>query len=176
MEMRAYTVNIVGLTNKEHHFAFEMGQEFFKHYGSELVSEGNLTAEVVLDKRETFIEATFLITGVVKMVCDRSLDPFEEPIKRRRKLVFKFGDTNEELSDEIIVIHRETEKLELGQYMYEFIALEVPIKKLHPRFRDEESEEEGQEGKIVYSSAEKDKNQPGDDNVDPRWDNLRKLK
>ncbi len=174
MGARAYTVNIVGLSNKEHHFRFEVGDDFFGHYGSSLVSQGSLTAEVVLDKRETLIDATFSIRGTVHLVCDRSLDPFEQPVESERKLVFKFGDRDEELSDEIMMIHRDSEKLELGQYIYEFIALEIPIKKLHPRFREEE--DEGPEGKIIYSSKDKEEDNSGDDNADPRWDILKKLK
>ena len=177
MGARAFTVNIVGLSNKVHHFDFEIGNDFFEAFGTELLSEGKLTAEVALDKRETFIEASFVIKGFVKLICDRSLDPFDHPIHTKRKLVFKYGDANEELSDEIVMIHRDADRLELGHYIFEFIALEVPMKKLHPRFQDEESEDDNSEGKIIYSS----KRAPDDDrtdggDIDPRWDVLKKLK
>ena len=87
------------------------------------------------------------VRGTVGLVCDRTLEPFDHPIRADKKLVFKYGDTDEELSDEIVLIHRDSESLELGQYIFEFIALEVPMKKLHPRFRDEEDEDddEGEE-------------------------------
>ena len=35
------------------------------------------------------------------------------------------------------IIQRDTAWLELGQYIFEFIALAIPIKKLHPRFQEE---------------------------------------
>ena len=177
MGLRAFTVNIAGLKNTVHHFEFEAENDFFKQYGTGLLSEGSLKAEVALDKRETFIDAVFSVHGSVKLICDRSLDPFDHPIKTRRKLVFKYGDKNEELSDEIIMIHRDSERLELGQYIFEFIALEVPMKKLHPRFRDEEDEDDSSEGKIIYSSrpsAEDGTDSSGD--IDPRWEILKKLK
>ena len=177
MGVRAYSVNIVGLTNKAHHFSFEMGDAFFEQYGRQLVSQGSLKADVTLDKHETFIDATFLIHGSVKLTCDRSLDTFNHPIDTEKKLVFKYGDANQELSDEIVMIHRDSDSLELGQYIFEFIALEIPMKKLHPRFRDEEEEDDGSTGKIIYTS----KNSPEDDStggneIDPRWDILKKLK
>jgi uncharacterized metal-binding protein YceD (DUF177 family) len=53
--------------------------------------------------------------------------------------------------------------------MYEFIAVAIPIKKLHPRFRDEDGGDEA--GKIVYRASTE-----GDSSVDPRWDALKKLK
>jgi uncharacterized protein len=174
--VRAFTVNIVGLTNSVHSFEFEVGNDFFSRYGTELVSEGSLRAEVTLDKRETFIDATFVITGFVKLICDRSLDPFEYRVKTVRKLVFKYGDSDQELSDEIVMIHRDSDSLELGQYIFEFIALEVPIKKLHPRFQDED-EEDDSDGKIIYTSkSASDEDSTDDGDIDPRWDILKKLK
>jgi uncharacterized protein len=174
MGARDYTVNIVGLANKAHHFKFEMGDEFFERHRTDIVSQGALTADVVLDKRETFIEASFSIHGKVNLVCDRSLEAFDEPVDCDRKLVFKYGDADEELSDEIIMIHRDTEQLELGQYIFEFIALAVPMKKLHPRFRDEDPGD-NPDGKIIYSSKPSE-DTADDETIDPRWDILKKLK
>lgn len=176
MGARGFTVNIVGLKNTVHHFNFDVANDFFSHYGTGLLTEGTLKADVTLDKRETFIEATFAVRGTVALACDRSLDPFDYPIKADKKLVFKYGDTDEELSDEIVVIRRDSESLELGQYIFEFIALEVPIKKLHPRFRDEDDEED-REGKIVYTSRSSDAVNPDEgEAIDPRWEKLKKLK
>jgi uncharacterized protein len=171
----AYSVNIIGLSNKVHHFDYEVSDEFFRQYGTNLVSQGQFHAEIALNKHETFIEADFKIKGTATLTCDRSLEPFEYPIWISKKILFKYGETDEEISDEIIMINRDTATLELGQYIYEFIALSIPMKKLHPRFQREElNENESAEGKIVYSSEEdKDKK---DDDIDPRWDILKKLK
>lgn len=176
MGTRVYTVNIVGLANKLHHFDFEVGNDFFDKFGTEILTEGSLKAEVALDKRETFIDATFVIDGVVTLICDRSLETFQHPIKTKRKIVFKYGDKDEELSDEIVMIHRDSDTLELGQYIFEFIALEVPMKKLHPRFREEETEDDASEGKIIYTSKpSQDENRIDGDDIDPRWDILKNL-
>lgn len=168
--MGAYSVNIIGLSSKAHTFDFTIGDEFFQRYGTEILTGGDFEAKVVLDKHETFIDADFSITGKAKLVCDRCLEPFEEPIKVHRKVMFKYGDEPAELSDEIVIIARDEAQLELGQFIYEFISLEIPMKKVHPRFRDEEESDE--EGKIVYKST------PDDDNtdIDPRWEKLKKLK
>jgi uncharacterized protein len=175
-----YSVNIIGLSNKKHPFEYELGDAFFREYGTEdLVSQGHFRAEVTLDKHETFIGAEFVLKGVATLVCDRSLEPFEYPIESRREIVFKFGDKDEEMSDEIIMIHRDTATLELGHYLYEFIALAVPMKKLHPKFQNEtwDEEEENAAGKLVYTSETKsDDGTDDDDATDPRWDILKKLK
>lgn len=168
--MGAFTINIVGLSNKAHTFDFRIGDEFFQQYGTEILAGGEFEARVVLDKHETFIDADFRITGKAKLVCDRSLEPFDETMNIHRKVMFKYGDEAAELTDEIIIIARDAQSLELGQLMYEFISLEIPIKKLHPRFRNEEKDDDA-EGKIVYKSESGE-----DKGIDPRWEKLKKLK
>jgi uncharacterized metal-binding protein YceD (DUF177 family) len=170
----AYSINIVGLSNKEHHFQFELGDEFFRKYGTDLVSEGKFLVDVMLTKHETFIEVTFKIKGTSRLICDRSLEPFDYPIESSNKIVFKYGEAFQEMTEEIIIIPRDTATLELGQYIYEFIALGVPLKKIHPKFKDEEDDDDS-EGKIVYSS-EKTEEKKDDEEIDPRWNILKKLK
>src|SRR5688572_30660060 len=150
-----------------------MGDEFFRKYGADLVSEGTFRADVVLDKRETFIEVLFKIDGTAKLVCDRSLEPFDFPLEINTKIVFKYGEAFQEMTDEIIIIPRDTVTLELGQYMYEFISLGIPLKKLHPKFQDEADDDS--EGRIVYSSGT-DEEKKDDEDIDPRWNILKKLK
>jgi uncharacterized protein len=174
MGSRAFRVNIIGLSNRVHHFQFEIDDSFFGLYGPGLISEGSFRVDVSLDKRETFIEALFSIIGQAKLICDRSLDPFLFPIETTKKIVFKYGNADEELSDEIIMIHRDADSLELGQYIYEFINLEIPIKRLHPRYADEADDDT--EGKIIYTSGKSEDNKENGEDIDPRWEQLKKLK
>jgi uncharacterized protein len=176
MGLKAFKVNIIGLSNKVHHFDFEFGDEFFAQYGTDIVSKGSFKADVTLDKHETFIEAIFKVQGEAMLVCDRSLDPFKHPVKFEKKILFKYGEKTEELSDEIIMIARDSDSLELGQYIYEFIVLAIPMKKLHPRYQNE-NDAESAEGKIIYSSGRDSFDaDSGDDEIDPRWEKLKKLK
>lgn len=169
--MEPYRVNIVGLSSKVHHFRYEIDDGFFGRYGKDLIAKGSFTADVDLEKQETLITADFEIRGVAVLTCDRTLELFEFPIALRKKLIFKFGEQDEEVTDEIVIIRRDTVHLELGQYIYEFVSLEVPIKKLHPRFA---GEEEAGEGQIIYSSGPVADEQK--ETTDPRWDILKKLK
>jgi len=166
-----YRVNIAGLSNDVHTFQYEIDDAFFGQYGRDLVSGGSFHADVVLDKTESMITVGFEIHGRAMLICDRCLEPFDYPIDLHKAVIFKFGELDEEISDEIVNIRRDTIQLEIGQYIYEFISLEVPMKKLHPRFRDEELPGEG---KIVYTSGEEP--EPPDEPTDPRWDILKKLK
>jgi len=168
---RDFSVNILGLPKGVHQFEFQLEEDFFRKYGQQVVTRGKFAAQVALDKKETFIEADFKIEGSAFLICDRSLDDFEFPVSISKKIVFKYGQEPREVSDEIIIITHDQQKLDVGQLMYEFIALEIPIKKLHPRFEDQTEEET--EGKIIYSSST---GQADEEVIDPRWEKLKKLK
>lgn len=167
--MESYRINILGLSLSVHQFQFELGNEFFRKYDKGLVSDGKFEAEITIDKRETFLETDFKIKGTVKLVCDRSLDEFDQPIDITRRIIFKYGDQDLEVSEDVIMIQHGTDSLEIGQYIYEFIALAIPMKKLHPRFQDE-----ADEGGIIYSSGP-DEEEKKEDEIDPRWEMLKKL-
>jgi uncharacterized protein len=172
--VKLFGINIVGLSFAKHEFDFDLGSGFFKQYGIDVVSEGSLQAQLELDKHETFLEVTFKIKGTLQLTCDRSLEDFAFPLNINEKLMYKYGDEDREISEDVLMIHRDTATLDVGQPMYEFIVLAVPMKKLHPRFQDEEENGEDVEGKLVYSSSSET---PEDDSpVDPRWEALKKLK
>lgn len=166
--MKGFSVNIISLSHTVHLFNYEFGDEFLRFYGSDLAPQGSFRADVSLNKHETFIEADFVIKGSVSLVCDRSLESFDHPLELNRRIMFKFGDHDEEITDEIVMINRDSATLELGQYIYEFISLAVPLKKLHPRFGHEDETSGG----IIYTSG----GDESESNEDPRWDILKKLK
>ncbi|HPI81007.1 MAG: DUF177 domain-containing protein [Cyclobacteriaceae bacterium] len=173
--MKPLSINIVGLELKAHHFSFQLDDRFLQEYGQGYLPGGQFSVEVVLDKHETFIEADFKIEGTVTLTCDRSLDRFDFPIQLKKRILFKYGEEDMELTDEIILISRDHATLDLGQLVYEFIGLSIPMKKLHPRFREEDENGGSEDGKMIYSTM------PGDDHqddglTDPVWEKLRKLK
>jgi len=174
--MRAadFKVNLQGLSQKAHRFEYAIGDEFFGLYGKTLLEGGKFEAEVILDKRETLIEANFSIRGDARLQCDRSLEPFDHPMDIRRKILFKYGEEEKELSEEIVLITREQPFLDLGQYLYELITVSLPMKRLHPRFDEETNDNE--DIRLVYSSPADDTDNKEEEPIDPRWEKLKKLK
>ena len=71
--MKDFSVNIIGLSNKVHLFQFELEDDFFERYGKELFSKGDFDSEVSLDKRETFIEVDFKISGHAELIWQQTL-------------------------------------------------------------------------------------------------------
>lgn len=176
--LRDYDIHIVGLDNKRHEYDFTSGDSFFAALEQDLIKKGQVKTHLTLDKSETMLRLDFHIVGTVEQTCDRSLDEYDEPIDTQQMMLLKFGDHNEELSDDIELIERNTATINVAHYIFEFIGLALPMKRLHPRFRDEdEGEDDEQNGKVIYrSDPETDDEADGQPaNIDPRWDALRRL-
>ncbi|MDR6197045.1 DUF177 domain-containing protein [Siphonobacter sp. SORGH_AS_0500] len=175
-EIRKYDVDILQLENKHYDFEFEGGEEFFKALEQDLIDKGEFKAKVGLDKSSTMLQLSFDIQGSYELVCDRSLDSFQEPFYTKEKQILKFGDKAEQISDEIELIPWDTATINVARYLFDFIGLTVPMKKLHPRFRTESSEDEEDETNetLIYTSIPADEEKEPE--VDPRWEALKKLK
>lgn len=179
-ELKPYEIPIQKLENKRHEYDFAGDDAFFEAMQQELIRRGRFQAHLTMDKSETMLHLKFVVRGSYELTCDRTLEPFEEPFETTQRLILKYGDEPEEISDEIEIIGWDTPSLNVARYLFEFIALTVPVKKLHPRLRAEEADDEEapeREGKLVYSS-DADESEETDETpaVDPRWQALMKLK
>lgn len=173
-----YDIDIYGLKEKQYAYDFESRSELFEELEQELIENGHFKTHLTLDKSATMLILNFHIVGNVELVCDRSLEIFEEPLDIQERLILKYGDHNEQLSDEIELIRQDTVRINVASHIFEYIALALPMKKLHPRFRTDEEEmedEEEIEGILVYQTPE-DETPEEPEEEDPRWAALKKLK
>jgi len=161
-------IDIAGLGNKVHEFRYQVGDSFFEHFGGQMVEKGNLNTTVTLDKQETVLDVAISIRGTVVLICDRSLEPFDFPIEKESRVLFRYAAQAEEVSEDIIHITRDTSSIDIGQLIYELICTSVPMRKLHPKFKDEP---ENEEGGIIYQTGE-----TTPEVNDPRWEKLKDLK
>jgi len=178
-ELSKYNIDIYGLEDKQYDYDMESGDAFFEELEQDLIERGSFKTHVVLNKSATMLQLNFHTEGRVELVCDRSLEPFEEPVVSDERLILKFGDRNEELTDEIEIISRNTNRINVARYIFEFIALSLPVKKIHPDLRSDVDEElaADEEGVLVYSSATQDDSEAEEtEKTDPRWEALKKLK
>ena len=136
--LNTFKIDIFRLENKQYLHEFEGNNDFFEALDQELIQKGNFKAIVVLNKNETMIQMMYKITGSVELTCDRSLDLFDFPVDITQKMILKFSDHNEEITEELVLIDRNTQYVNVAQDIFDFIGLQIPIKKLHPRFIKDE--------------------------------------
>lgn len=172
-ELKKYNIDIFSLAEKEHVYHYASGSEFFSEFPQDLIGKGRFEARLVLDKSSTMLRLDFDIKGVIEQVCDRTLEEYEEEVATENRIFLKFGDRDEELTDEIEMIQRNTARINVARYIYDFIALALPVKKLHPRLRGGEEADDAEEV-LVYGHSKGD--DPVGGEADPRWEALKSIK
>jgi len=167
-----FNIDIYNLSNDKHDYQFQIGNSFFESFPEQIIDKGQGVVNVELVKSETLIDITFDIAITVELECDRTLEPFDYQIDLTQGLIYKYGEEEKELDDEIIIITRNQQRINLAQHIFEYIGLAIPMKKLHPKFEGEDESDE-----LIYTSKEEEKKEEDDNEaVDPRWQALRKLK
>lgn len=120
-----------------------------------------------------FIQVKFGLNANVKLICDRSLDEFNHQIDTKYQVLFKAEEV-EESADEngsIRNIDINSKQIDLEQDVLDTIMLNLPVKKLHPRFLDED----GNPKEFVNEQFGNDSDE-GEETIDPRWEALKELK
>ncbi len=184
--LRNYNIDVIKLKEGKHEFTFPVDGEFFSHFQhQEFLKEGNLITTIYLNKLTSLIEVVFIIKGSAKLVCDRSLEEFDQELYTEQKVICKYGLEETEVTEDVFMITRDTPSINVAQLIYEFILLAIPAKKIHPDYIEEMDDEDFDgEGELVYFSDEKDdevedketSSEKKSEKIDPRWDILKNLK
>ena len=165
--LNTFKIDIFRLENKQYMHEFEGNNDFFEALDQNLIQKGHFNATVALSKNETMIQMIYKISGSVELTCDRSLDLFDFPVDITQKMILKFSDHNEEITEELMLIDRNAQYINVAQDIFDFIGLQIPIKKLHPRFLQDEVTYESLMKKFDDEYEEEDLDE---DNLDDDFD------
>jgi uncharacterized protein len=168
---RQFIIPFKGLKVGRHNFVFDIDDTFFDDFEQSEITKGKVHVEVDLEKKTNMLELYFSLAGDVMITCDRCLDEFEMPIEYDSELFVNFGDITEEQTDEIIVLAHSEFEIDVAQYIYEFVHLSLPYKRVHPLDKKGRSTC----NKEMLKKLDEYIIRENDNNNDPRWDDLKNL-
>lgn len=169
---RVYNIDLFGLSLATHEFHFSFNSQLFEDQELMIVEKGHGSCNVILEKSETLITLHFEINGEVELTCDRSLEKFMFPIDLKERLILKYGEELDDSNDDVWVIPEGLQVFNVKKNILEFINVAVPMKRLHPKFGEDDAE--GME--LVYTSESLSDDGSSDEEIDPRWAALKELK
>jgi uncharacterized metal-binding protein YceD (DUF177 family) len=170
-------------------YEYLLGNKFFMDIDGADVQKGEVHATLSVERKAAAFELKFHLEGVVYVPCDRCLDNMEQFIETNARLIVKLGKEYAEESDEILVISEEEGALNLAWFLYEFVALAVPMKHVHPSGKCNKmmtsklkkhvakgttDDEDGEFGYMADDGPSSD-DEPEIRETDPRWDALKDL-
>jgi uncharacterized protein len=174
--LKQFSIPFTGLKIGKHQFDFEIDNSFFDAFEYSLVKQGNLKAEIELDKQETMLILQFHIAGTILLDCDKCLSDFNYPLDVKERQIVKFAEDELESDDlEIIVLSRKESTIDVAELIYEFITVNVPyIKVCEQGGEEQQCDPEMIERLESYSSGAPETEEKNES--DPRWEALKKLK
>ena len=161
---------------------FVLNHEFFAKIDGPEVQNGKVNVTLIVKRTSHAFELDFQIEGIVWVPCDRCLDDMEQPISSTDKLFVKLGHEYAEEGDNLIIIPEDEGEINVAWFMYEFIALSIPMKHVHAPGKcnkamsnklskhlcgsiDDEEELDNNEIESLVEPT----------HTDPRWDELKKI-
>jgi len=172
--LKAFDIQFVGLKLGKHNYKFEIDYKFFEYFEYDYFNNVNVIVDINLVKKSTFLELNFQANGLVNVNCDLTNENYDEKLCACFDLVVNFGNEYNDENDEILILPHGEYEINVAHYIYELIALSLPLKRVHPGVED------GTLGSDILKKLEDlspkciDNNTPTED-TDPRWEKLKKL-
>lgn len=172
-EDKRYNIDIYGLTIGTHEYHVPFDGMLFEKAEAGLIEKGTGECKLTIEKKESLMTFHFEINGTIELTCDRSMETFDHPIEIDESLIVKYGDAYDDSNDELLIIPNGQQAIIIENYIYEYVTMAVPMKKLHPKFGGDS--EEGFE--LVYTSEDTAaESKSSQEAIDPRWEILKYLK
>ena len=181
-----YKIDLAALPLGVSEYQFLLNSEFFANIGAEEVQKGKLKADLSVTYNGLSFDLNFVIEGIAIVSCDRCLDDMELPVSTTGHLVVKFGKEFAEEGDDIVIIPEDEDNINLAWFLYEFVALSVPLKHVHlpgkcnkdmsvklkkHSAKSGDDDEDFEMDNVVITDGADDS-----ETTDPRWDALKDLK
>jgi uncharacterized metal-binding protein YceD (DUF177 family) len=145
---------------------------FFLAADSDEVKSGKVQLSISARKSVSGLyEIDFHAEGTVKVPCDLCLDDMDQPICTDNRLLAKLGEEYSD-DDEIVTVDKDDAILDTSWFVYESIALDIPIKHVHAPGKCNPAMIKALEEHSAARSSEEEDTQA----MDPRWSELEKLK
>jgi len=147
-----------------HNYQFHIDAAFFAEFESSEIENCNVQVDIELNKEPSMLVLNFDLDGSVNLLCDRCADDFHLSVCGNNRLIVKYGEDGYEQTDEVVVLKSDEGKFDLSQYIYEFIHLQLPQKRIHA---------EGECNPIAIEKLNELNVNTASDKVDPRWEALK---
>ena len=162
-------------------YQYQLDNLFFAELDAPEVQKGKVDVTLKVRKTSGVYQLDFHTEGHVVVICDRCLDEMEQPIETDDRLRVKLGAEYSE-DDDMVVVPEEDGYINVAWFIYEFIALSIPMKHVHApgkcnkemvdklskhlrTVKDEEDDD--------FEDMEEAEEEPRE--IDPRWNELKKI-
>lgn len=189
-KLSKYKIELRNMRENSAHYEFELDNEFFASIDAPEIQKGKLNVSLDVKKSIGVFVLNFHTEGMIIVPCDRCLDDMELEIATDDSLKVKLGTDFSDEND-IVVVPEEDGYINVAWFIYEFIALQIPMKHVHAPGKcnkgmlgalhkhlstsaDDAEDDDLDFGETEESGAYDDMQQDSEP-IDPRWNDLKKI-
>ena len=169
--LEPFKIDLAGLKEGDTAFAYDLDDAYFAAVEAPEVSRGCVHVSLTANRSDGVFRLGFHIEGTVHVPCDICLDDMEQEISADNSLTARIGEEYSE-DDDLVTVGKDDPVLDVSWFIYEFIALGIPIKHVHAPGKCNPAMIKLLEEHSAARSGEGDDEEP----VDSRWSELEKLK
>ena len=169
--LERFKIDLKGLTDEVTTLEYDLDNSFFEALDETEVESGALHVSLSIRKASGFFELLFHTVGTIDITCDRCLDLMEQPIETDNHLVVTLGNTSS-TDDDTVTVDEDEGILDTSWFIYEFIALAIPIQHVHATGKCNPAMTKA----LEELSADRSGDEESSQTIDPRWAKLAELK
>ncbi len=179
-KLETFNIDLKNLKEVETHLEYDLDDSYFAALDGAQLEHGALHVSVSIRKMAGLFELHFHTEGDVTVTCDLCLDDMQQPVNTDNQLTVKLEKDYGQrpvsaapegtVDDELVTVPENDGVLDLSWFIYEFIALAIPIKHVHAPGKCNHAMTE----KLEELSAARSSDEAGE--IDPRWSALKDLK
>jgi len=125
-----YEVDLKGQKTDTATYQWTLDDAFFSAVEATEVQHGKVDITLSVHRTSGAFELTFHLRGTVTVQCDRCLEDMEQPIEAEQTIKAKLGDEYDD-DGEMVTVPFTEGVLDVAWLMYEFIALQIPLRHVH---------------------------------------------
>ena len=134
-QRREFEIAYVGLKPGIHEFEYQIGDKFFAPYGEQDFENCTANVKLSLEKNNGFMQLKFDVDGSVNAACDRCGNTLPMQLWDEFNIIVKMVEDPEPMNEQeedpdVYYISRGESHLYVGDWIYEFINLSIPLQKM----------------------------------------------
>ena len=154
-KLDGYKVDLKSMSSDTVSYRWQADNDFFSAVQGSEIKQGMLDVALRVKRTSGAYELEFQLQGEVEVTCDRCLESMNQPIDAFCTLRVVMGEDFVDDGDVVVIPEREG-IINVAWNIYEFAALQIPLRHVHP------------DCEALSESSEEER-------VDPRWAELKKL-
>ena len=134
--LKQFSIPVAGLETGTHQYEFDIDQKFFEDVSDCEIQKCSIHVILDLTKQEDMMLLEFQFQGNAELICDRCLDILDMPLEGSDEVLLKYSRNADKNMQDEDTINPEQHELDIWQYIYDFISLNIPFRKVHPDDED----------------------------------------